>query len=643
MDKANKIQSRKNKLAGSVGLLAMLLSACQSDQTVVVTSQSAAKAPNVQASETTCPKQVYWGDTHLHTVNSADAIFNGVRLTAEDAFRFARGDRVKSTSGVDAQLARPLDFLLVSDHVELMGIGAQIAAGIPEMLADPVTKRWHEMLNSNATDSVQAAREVVSSYIGKTLPEPMRNPETVSRLLKSTWSQYLETTERYNQPGKFTTLIGYEYSSTPKGDNLHRIVMFRDGLDVFGDTLPFSSNESPDPEDLWAYLAAYEERTGGKALAIPHNSNVSNGLMFATTNYEGDPLTKDYAERRQRWEPIVEATQIKGDSESHPILSPDDEFAAFGDTGWDIGNLANSSPKTPDMLPGDYLRGALKRGLELEAELGVNPFQFGMIGATDSHTALATGDEDNFFGKYSNDEPGTERVNVADGPAGPGRVGWQYLAGGYAGVWAPANTRKALFDSMARREVYATTGPRMTVRMFAGWDIAKSDIVADPCSLYDRAVPMGGNISGSNGQPPRFLVTALKDPEGANLDRAQIVKGWRDSNGELQERVYNIAWSDADSRKISANGKLPAVGNTVNIATASYENSIGAAQLQTVWTDPDFDPTESGFYYVRVLAIPTPRWPVFDALRYGTSLTDTVELTSQERAYGSPIWYSPKN
>ncbi len=642
MSSANTAHSRKQKLAGSVGLLAMLLSACQNDKAVVAASQPAPVSSSAQVSKTNCPTKVYWGDTHLHTVNSADAIFNGVRLTAEDAFRFARGERIKSTSGVDAQLARPLDFLLVSDHAELMGLGAQIAAGAPEMLADPTTKRWNEMLNSNATDSIQAAREVVAAYIRKTLPEPMRNPETVGRLLKSTWSQYLETTERYNQPGKFTTLIGYEYSSTPKGDNLHRIVMFRDGLDVFGDTLPFSSNESPNPEDLWAYLASYEERTGGKALAIPHNSNVSNGLMFAMTDYNGGPLTKDYAERRQKWEPIVEATQIKGDSESHPTLSPDDEFANFGDNGWDIGNLANSSPKTPEMLPGDYLRGALKRGLELEAELGVNPFQFGMIGATDSHTALATGDEDNFFGKYSNDEPGTERVNVADGPAGPGRVGWQYLAGGYAGVWASANTRGALFDSMARREVYATTGPRMTVRMFAGWDLAEADLATNPCNLYDRAAPMGGNISRGDGKSPRFLVTALKDPDGANLDRAQIVKGWRDSEGKLQERVYDIAWSDPDTRKVDATGKVPAVGNTVNIAKASYENSIGAVQLQTVWTDPNFDPAESAFYYVRVLEIPTPRWPVFDALKYGTSLPDNAELTSQERVYGSPIWYSPK-
>jgi hypothetical protein len=622
-----------------MAVLALLLSACQNAPTGG--GQQAGSAAEADVQLAACPDRPYWGDTHLHTANSSDAIFNGVRLSPEDAFRFARGETVSSTTGLDAQLARPLDFLVVADHAEGIGIGAQIVQGNPALMADPTLQRWNEMLNGSRAEATQATRELIGGFAQGTLPEVMSDPEIVRPLLQSVWSSYVETTERYNQPGTFTTFIGYEYTSLPSGNNLHRIVMFRDGADVFGDTLPYGSDQSMDPEDMWAYLAAYEERTGGRALAIPHNSNLSNGLMFAMTDFDGGPLTRDYAERRQRWEPLAEATQIKGDSESHPALSPDDEFASFGIAGWEIGNLDFSAAKEPEMFAGEYLRSALQRGLQLEELLGVNPFQFGMIGSTDSHTALATGDEDNFYGKMAAHEPGSERASEPAGAAGLARTGWQYLAGGYAGVWAEGNTRSAIFDAMARRETYATTGPRMNVRMFAGWDLAEADLTADPCSLYERAVPMGGDLSDGDGEAPRFLVTALKDPEGANLDRVQIVKGWLESDGEMQERVYDVAWSDSETRSVDSDGRLAPVGNTVDLTNATYENSIGAAELRTVWTDPDFDPAERAFYYVRVLEIPTPRWPVFDRLRYGVSIPDDAELTAQERAYGSPVWYSP--
>lgn len=617
----------------------MILSACQQGPEQP-SPQELAQSPD--GGTTACPSQVYWGDTHLHTSNSVDAVFNGVRLTAEDALRFARGDQVRSTTGLDAQLSRPLDFLVVSDHAELIGIGRRIAAGDEELISDPTVERWHNMMNESLEASTRAARDLIVAYAQGNTPESLANPEVSQGTVVSTWRDHIQTVEQYNEPGTFTAFIGYEYTSMPTGNNLHRVVMFRDGLDVFGETLPFAAIQSPDPEDLWAYLAAYEEETGGRAMAIPHNANLSNGLMFTMEDFEGAPLTRDYAERRQRWELIVEVTQFKGDGESHPALSPDDEFADFGNTGWDHANLDASAPKEPGMYASEYAREALKRGLLLESMLGVNPFQFGMIGATDSHTALATGDENNYFGKFVSDEPSNaDRASASLGAAIRGRMGWQYLAGGYAGVWAGANSRAAIFDSMARREVYATSGPRMTVRMFAGWDLAESDLTADPCSLYDRAVPMGGNLTGT-GDAPRFLVSALMDPEGANLDRIQIVKGGLDSDGELQERVYDVAWGDADERSIDADGNLPAVGNTVNLEEATFENSIGDPELQVVWTDPDFDPALRAFYYVRVLEIPTPRWPVYDRLRSGAELTEDMELVAQERAYSSPVWYSPE-
>lgn len=633
------MRNRKLQQTSAVlALSAMILSGCQqgSEQQ---SAQELATSPD--GGTGACPGQVYWGDTHLHTSNSADAVFNGVRLTPEDALRFARGDEVRSTTGLDAQLSRPLDFLLVSDHAEGIGIGRRIADGDPDLLSDPTIRRWNEMMNESLEQSARAARELIVGFAQGTLPERISDPEIMRASLVSTWTEYLETVERYNEPGTFTSFIGYEYTAMPTGNNLHRVVMFRDGTDVFGDTLPFAATQSQDPEDLWAYLASYKERTGGRAMAIPHNANLSNGLMFAMNDFGGGELTRDYAERRQRWEPIVEVTQFKGDGETHPALSPDDEFADFGNTGWDGANLDASAPKEPGMFAGEYARAALKRGLLLESMLGVNPFQFGMIGATDSHTALSTGDENNYFGKFVTDEPNANRAAASAGAAIRGRVGWQYLAGGYSGVWAGENSRAALFDAMARREVYATTGPRMTVRMFAGWDLADADLTADPCDLYDRAVPMGGNLSGS-GEAPRFLVTALKDPEGANLDRIQIVKGWLDAAGELHEQVYDIAWGDADERSIGEDGNLTPVGNTVDPEAATYENDIGDPELRTVWTDPDFDPAERAFYHVRVLEIPTPRWPAFDRLRYGAELTDDIELVAQERAYGSPVWYSPE-
>ena len=421
-------------------------------------------------------------------------------------------------------------------------------------------------------------------------------------------------------------------------------MIHRDDSDRAGRILPFTNADSSDPEELWKALAAYEEKTGGSVLAIPHNGNLSNGMMYAETTNAGKPLDAAYARARARWEPLIEVTQIKGDGETHPLLSPDDEFADY--ETWAFGNLDLSEKKTPAMLPYEYGRSALKLGLALERKLGTNPFKFGMIGSTDSHTALVAVEEENFFGKHSGGEPSPERCMHAFMDAPNGKImGWQEASAGYAGVWATENTRAAIFDALARREVYASTGPRMMVRFFGGWKFRPEHaLTRSPAETgYRLGVPMGGELNGAEaGQAPSFLVAALRDPIGGNLDRIQVVKGWLDASGKTHEKVYDVVWGDADRRKPGADGKLPAVGNTVNLATATWTNTIGDPELIAVWEDPDFDATQPAFYYARVLQIPTPRWPLYDAVRYGTPLGDEVQKITQERAYTSPIWYTPK-
>ncbi|MBP7952259.1 MAG: DUF3604 domain-containing protein, partial [Sphingorhabdus sp.] len=498
--------------------------------------------------------------------------------------------------------------------------------------------------------SQRVTAEIIAMAAQGTLPAAMRDPENQKENSEKIWTSHTDIVERYNQPGKFTAFMGFEYTLMPGGNNLHRVVMTRDGKKQADQILPFSTLNTPGAkvEQLWDYMDAYEKKTGGKMLAIPHNSNVSNGMMFELTGPDGGPMSADYARKRAKHEPIVEVTQIKGDSESHPFLSRNDEFASFGDAGWELGNLTMAINKKDSDFAGEYVREALKRGLAIEARTGVNPYKLGMIGSTDSHTSLATADENNFFGKHSGNEPNKNRAAEAQNlGTRAGRFGWQYLASGYAAVWATANTRAAIFDAMMRREVYATTGPRMKVRLFGGWDFAAADLNGDYVKAgYKRGVPMGGDlkgitIGGAKGAPS-FIVMALKDPLGANLDRVQIVKGWTDRNGNTQEKIFNVVWSDMQKRKAGRDGKIAVVGDTVDIKTAKYTNSIGAPELKTVWRDPEFNPDLRAFYYVRVLEIPTSRWVLFDALRYGAKLGSDVELKSQERAYTSPIWYNPK-
>ncbi len=586
------------------------------------------------------PQQVYWGDTHLHTSYSFDAAMMGNKgLSPEDAYRFARGEEVRAHNGMIAKLNRPLDFLMVSDHAEYLGLVPMLGEGNKVLLGEPAGQRWAEMLKAGGQESLKALFEIHHDINNN--HKSLANAEVE----RSAWNQATAAADRFNEPGKFTAFIGYEWTTMPGGNNLHRVVMFADDASKAGQLLPFSSFDSEDPEELWKFLQQYEDKTGGRVLAIPHNGNVSNGLMFSLTDRKGQPLTREYAQTRSRWEPVAEVTQIKGDGETHPKLSPDDEFADF--ETWDKGNLIGLEAKQDEMLKFEYIRSALKMGLKQEAELGVNPFKYGMIGSSDAHTSLSAVEENNFWGKFSVYEPSAKRAEKK--PYKKGQQGKVFdlgvdetAASGYAAVWATENTRDALFDAIKRRETYATTGPRMTVRFFGGWDFAADEVNhADFVDRgYSKGVPMGADLTQAPAdKAPSFMVVASRDPEGANLDRIQIIKGWHDTDGSLQEKVYDIAWSDA--RQPEANGKLPSVGNTVDVDSATWSNSIGAAELASVWTDPDFDPAERAFYYVRVLQIPTPRWNIYDEHHFETQLDTEMPDSIQERAYTSPIWYTP--
>ena len=588
--------------------------------------------------------QLFWGDTHLHTEASFDAGAFGNRLDLREAYKFARGEEVVSSTGIPVRLSRPLDFLVVSDHSDNMGWFPDLMAGTPGLLADPIGKGWYDRIQ--AGDGVDVALEIIGMFSQGEFPDSMMySPDT--KEYRSAWQEVIDVAEEYNDPGRFTAFIGFEWTSLIKGGNMHRVVIYRDDSDKASQSVAYTTTPplgSPDPPDLWKWLAAYEDKTGGDVLAIAHNGNLANGIMFPFgERWDGSMVDRDYAAERAKWEPLYETTQIKGDGESHPYLSPDDEFADY--ELWDVGNLDLSELKTNEMLAGEYAREALKNGLALEAKLGINPYKFGQIGSTDSHTSLSTAQEDNFFGKHTGYEPNPHRMEhvMMQAPDKSAKIdGWQLAAGGLAAVWAADNTREAIFDAMERKETYATTGSRMGVRFFGGWDFTETDIQSrTPAHVgYAKGVPMGGDLDKPSGSgAPTFMVYALKDPIGGNLDRIQIIKGWLGSSGKTHERVYDVAWSG--DRKPGADGKLPAVGNTVVAENASFTNSIGASELATVWTDPDFDASQRAFYYARVIEIPTPRWSTYDAFRFGVEIPEGAPVSTQERAYTAPIWYTP--
>ncbi len=630
-------------LAGSASPSARVVDADEGVEAPTPTTDPASRTYSPHAGRQ-YPTRVYFGDTHLHTSNSGDAFMAGDRLGPEQAYRFARGEEVVSSTGVPARLARPLDFLVVADHAEGLGLMTEVAAGNPAFRGEPTLDRWARMMSAGMAEAAKAANEVVVAQSNNTLPAVIKDPKVVGPVMRSVWTQSTALAEKYNEPGRFTALIGYEWTSVPGGNNLHRNVIFRDGKARADQVFPFSSWNSEDPEKLWDWMEAYEQRTGGRLLAIPHNGNLSNGRMFEPVSFSGAALTADYARRRARWEPLQEIIQTKGNSETHPTLSPNDEFAGdMGIAGWEYGNLSlQGSPETPEMRPTMYLRGGLLQGLQQERRLGVNPFRFGFVGGSDIHNSLVAFEEDNFFGKHVNQEPRPDRwQHISKEGFGKTRYTWHYEAAGYAAVWAKANTREALWDALKRRETYGTSGTRMTVRFFGGWNYAAPDARVRQLAEvgYRKGVPMGGDLARrpADAAAPTFLVAALKDPIGANLDRIQIVKGWIDAEGRTHEKVFDVVW--AGDRRPDAAGRLPAVGDTVDTTSASWTNSIGASELAAVWQDPQFNPGQQAFYYARVIEIPTPRWTAYDALRFGLKLPPEVPLKQQERAWTSPIWY----
>jgi hypothetical protein len=593
------------------------------------------------------PSKVYWGDSHLHTALSPDAGLFGNTLGVEEAYRFARGEEVTSSTGLPTKLSRPLDWLVVTDHTDMMGFGSDLKRAAPNLLAVPKSREWIEGLQKGGDAAAAAAVDLITTFSqGKIPKQIVQDYSPGSPIFAGVWEIIVDAAEKYNEPDRFTALIGYEWTSVPQGNNLHRNVIFRDNGDRASQMMPMTTLPpfgSTDPLELYKWMERYETKTGGKVLALAHNGNLSNGWMFPVDKtYAGGKVNRNYVEQRAKWEPLYEITQIKGDGEAHPYLSPDDEYADY--ETWDAGNLDLSTAKKPSMLQYEYAREALKQGLALEKKFGTNPYKFGFSGATDSHTSLTTAEEENFFGKSAAAEPSKKRVNHPFAKTDKGVFeGYEMAASGYTGVWAAENTRKSIWDAMMRREIYGTTGPRIPVRFFGGWEFTDNDLRnrAPAFIGYEKGVPMGGDLtSAPKGKAPTFMVYALRDPIGANLDRIQIIKGWMDEKEKLHEKIYDVAVSNG--REINSDGRCKTtVGNTVDLEAATWLNTIGASELGAVWSDPDFDPKEKAFYYARVIEIPTPRWILYDKVRLGAEIPKEAKLIHQERAYTSPIWYTP--
>lgn len=599
--------------------------------------------------------RLYWGDTHVHTKYSIDAFLNGAYDAGPDeAYRFAKGEPViHPLHGGRVQLDRPLDFLVVSDHAMALGAGYSLYNGINQEEQGLIQSvlRWYIRMQLRdiveGDGSPQAFNDVMSGT-GQIDGDPVQH-EGNQRFLKraaqfgnlddmgkAVWADIVETADKHNEPGKFTAFIGWEWTSSPVGVNLHRVVLSPMDSQTAKQFMPYSSIQSQYPEDLWAWLGDTAEKFDTAFIAIPHNSNVSKGYMFAETTLKGEKITPDYARLRAGFEPLVEITQMKGDSETWPSLSPGDIFADFEPYAF---YLQGGEPVEYIAYQADFVRGALKTGLKLEQDIGVNPFKVGVVGSTDTHTALSSADEDNFLGKFANDAIPENKFSTA----AFNTTGWGVSAQGYAGVWATDNTREALFAAFKRRETYATTGPRIILRVFGGFDLPEGLAQSEDMARlgYQSGVPMGGDLLGSgHDKPVQLAIRATKDPSGANLDQVHIVKGWVDAAGTTHEKVIPVAWSD--DRPLADNGFPAPVGNTVNLRTGKLDNAIGAAELTAQWTDPDFDPEQRAFYYVRVIEIPTARHGLYDAVAMGLEDEDmTGPKTLQERAYSSPIWYTP--
>jgi len=603
-------------------------------------------------------KNVYFGDTHLHSSYSFDAFLNNNHSADPDtAYRWAKGQPViHPYNRARVQIDTPLDFLVVSDHAEMLGVMRAVHEDnfIKEDLGwIGNIKRWYSFWLMNRAIDSNTGLQFFSQFLPQNPTieghsDPVQHPDNnisdlaifgdTSKTSILAWHDIVETAERHNDPGTFTSLLGWEWSSIPMGANLHRIVISPDGAEKGKQFLPYGSDQSQYPEDLWQWLDETQQQTGARFLAIPHNSNISKGYMFDNTTLRGEPITAEYARRRMQWEPVVEVTQIKGDSETRSDFSPEDEFADFENYDYYIQVGQKNDYKAS---AADYIRPALKRGLSIGQQVGVNPYKFGLIGSTDAHTGLSTSEEGNFWGKMASDSTPETKERLG---AKLRSNGWNMSASGIAAVWAEENTREAIYAAFKRKEVYATSGPRLRVQMFAGWDFPEGAESSESFSAIGSqfGVPMGGDLTAgdNDGKAPVFLLRAVKDPLGANLDRLQVVKGWIDSAGQQQEKVYNVAWSD--DRQLDASGNLSPVGNTVDLSSGRYDNSIGQPEFSLRWTDPDFGPQQSAFYYVRVLQIPTPRNGLLDSLALELDEPPRGAKTIQERAYSSPIWYQPQ-
>jgi len=589
-----------------------------------------------------------WGDTHVHSAYSFDAFLNGNHsATPDTAYRFARGEPViHPFTRARVQIDQPLDFIVVADHAEFYGVARKAFygdldsaddAGPIDRLALWFTKHFIRYLVNQGSASALFGKMLPKpgDASAEALAQPAGSPVDTSLVERSVWEEATQLADHYYTPGEFTTFIGWEWSSTPGAANLHRVVMSSANAQQAADFRPFSAVDSPFPEDLWRWLADTQAQSGVQFLSIPHNPNISKGYMFDLRTLRGEPLSEAYMQLRRAIEPVAEITQIKGDSETHETLSPDDEFAQFETYGWYMQQ--GYEPYQPQA--GDYLRSALLRGLSIEHKQGSNPYQLGFIGSTDSHTALSSAEENNFQGKHANQST-PETKSLPEG-SDPDASGWSMSASGRAAVWAHSNSREAIIAALKRREVYATTGTRIALQVFASWDFGDLNLKHNqwPQLARERGVAMGANLpNAATGSAPEFAVIAQHDPRSAKLDRLQMVKGWVDYKGATHEKIYNIAWSGERSLN---KGKLPAIADTVNRRTGAYDKELGAAQLAARWRDPDFDPAQSAFYYVRVLEAPTPKHLLLDAVALGLKAPLEGAAVIQERAYSSPVWYRP--
>ncbi len=626
-----------------------------------------------------------YGDLHVHTKYSFDAYIFGVTATPYDAYKYAIGEGIKHPLGYEMKIKEPLDFYAVTDHGFYMGMIENYADTSSKMSKNEWTKPMHN-LNRPENVTVESTGEranLFSSVLTQAIikPYPWWHPKYLGAWLtnniqlalqsfdcdvhKSAWADVANAAEEFNEPGKFTTFIGYEFTASTQveGGNLHRNVIFNSSK---APIRPWTRIDSLNPEDLWTWMDALRDK-GVDSLAMPHNSNGSNGQMFEVETFRGNAIDKEYAEKRMRNEPVVEMTQVKGTSDTHPLLSPDDEWADFEIMDKRVG----SRPPTYSMPQGGYVRDAYLRGLTLEWKNQGNPYKFGLIGSSDTHTGAGAFDEDNYWSKtgvldgtdmgrgsvpltqdridqlsqYAIDYDQPISIKEIDGRT-YANVGFdQWGASGLAVAWAEENTRESIFQAFKRKETFATTGTRMAVRFFAGYNMDSIDLTSEDMikNAYAKGVTMGADLFGENNQTPQFLVWAQRDKLAAPLQRIQIIKGWvEDASGTPKEMIYDVACSDGLSVDPETN-RCPDNGARVNINDCSISNDVGAGELKTIWTDPDFDPTIKAFYYVRVLENPTCRWSTWDAVKAGVSPRPDLHKTIQERAWSSPIWYIPES